>query len=63
MLGDRKTLPFWRQRRPNFLALGRILKSRSPGRERHTGAELVVIRQMVARRRFEESKGKIHPPV
>jgi hypothetical protein len=30
--------------------------------ERHTDTEHAVIEQRAAQRRFEESKGKIHPP-
>ncbi len=57
---EKKTLPFWRRRRPNFLSLERSLAS--PARnERDSDAEHAVIGQKAERRRFEEAKGKIHP--
>jgi len=62
MLGEKKTLPFWRRRRPNFLALERALTLESVREERHTDTEHAVIEQRAAQRRFEESKGKINPP-
>jgi hypothetical protein len=62
MVGEKKTLPFWRRRRPSFLALQRALAPKAGRGERHSAAEHAVIGQMAARRRFEQSKGKIHPP-
>jgi hypothetical protein len=62
MLGEKKTLPFWRRRRPNFLALERALAPEGQGSERHTEAEHTVIERKLAERRFEVSKGRIHPP-
>jgi hypothetical protein len=61
MLGDKNTLPLWRPRRPSFLALERALAPEDRRGERHTEAEQVVIERKAAQRRFEESKGKIHP--
>lgn len=58
MIGEKKTLPFWRRRRPNFLSLERALTSDSRS-ERHTDSEHVVVGQKAERRRAEESKGKI----
>jgi hypothetical protein len=62
MLGEKKTLPFWRRRRPNFLALERALAAESAHEERHTDAEHAVIERKIVQHRFEASKGKIHPP-
>jgi hypothetical protein len=61
MLGEKKTLPLWNQRRPNFLSLERALAS--PAREeRDSDAEHAVADRLAERRRFEDSKGKIRPP-
>lgn len=62
MLGEKKTLPFWRQRRPNFLELERALAPEGPREERLTDAERAVIEQKIAHDRFEVSKGRIQPP-
>ncbi len=63
MLGDKKTLPFWRRRKPNFLELERAIAPEEGQRsERHTGAEQAVIERKIARDRFEVAKGRIHPP-
>ncbi|MBN9088623.1 MAG: hypothetical protein J0J01_17100 [Reyranella sp.] len=62
MLGEKKTLPFWRKRRPNFLGLERALKPEGVREERHTDAEHAVIERKIAKDRFEVSKGRIHPP-
>lgn len=61
MLGEKRTLPFWRCRRPSLLALERAL---APGgtREERTETEHAVIEQKIAQQRFEASKGRIHPP-
>jgi hypothetical protein len=61
MLGKRRTLALWRQRRPNFLALERALTTQGRRSERHTDAEHAVLEQKAARRRFEQAKGRIHP--
>ena len=63
MLGEKKTLPFWRRRRPNLLELERALAPEGERSERHTDAEQAVIERKIARDRFEMSKGRIHPPV
>ncbi len=60
MLGNKKTLPLWRPRRTNFLALERAVGS-SAQNERNTDAEHTVIEQKAAHRRFEEGKGRIRP--
>jgi len=63
MLGDKKTLPFWRRRKPNFLEIERALTPEDGQRsERQTDAEQAVIERKIARDRFEVSKGRIHPP-
>ena len=63
MLGEKKTLPFWRRRKPNFLEIERALAPEEGQRdERHTDAEHAVIERKIARDRFEVSKGRIHPP-
>ena len=62
MLADKKTLPFWRRRRPNFLAVERALAPEGPRQEQQTDAERAVIEQKIAQHRFEVSKGKVHPP-
>jgi hypothetical protein len=62
MLGDKKTLPLWRQRKPNFLEIERALAPEEGQPERHTDAEQAVIKRKIARDRFEVSKGRIHPP-
>lgn len=62
MLGDQKTLPFWRRRKPNLLELERALAPEDgQGSERHTEAEQAVIERKIAKDRFEVSKGRIHP--
>ena len=64
MVGEKKMLPFWRRRRPNFLELERALAPEDGQRsERHTDAEQTVIERKIARDRFEVSKGRIHPPI
>ena len=63
MLGAKKTLPFWRRRRPNFLEIERALAPEEGQRsEPQTDAEQAVIERKIARDRFEVSKGRIHPP-
>jgi hypothetical protein len=62
MLAEKKTLPFWRRRRPNFLALERALAREGQGGDRHPEAEHTVIERELAEHRFEVSKGRIHPP-
>jgi hypothetical protein len=62
MLGEKKTVPLWRRRGLDFLSLARALTPRERRIERHTEAERAVIEQKAARRRFEQSKGRIHPP-
>jgi len=63
MLGDKKTLPFWRRRKPNFLEIERALAPEDGQRsERQTDAEQAVIERKIAKDRFEMSKGRIHPP-
>jgi len=63
MLGEKKTLPLWRRRKPNFLEIERALAPEEGQRnERQTDAEQAVIERKIARDRFEVSKGRIHPP-
>lgn len=63
MLGDKKTLPFWRRRKPNFLELERALAPEEGQRSEHTtNSEHAVIERKIAGDRFEVSKGRIHPP-
>lgn len=62
MLGEKKTLQFWRRRRPNFLSLERALSSDDHRDERRSEAEHAMLGQKASQRRFEETKGKIHPP-
>jgi hypothetical protein len=62
MLGDKKTLPFWRRRKPNFLAVERAIAPEKPREERQTDSEHAVIERKIAEHRFEASKGKVHPP-
>jgi hypothetical protein len=63
MLGEKKTLPFWRRRKPNLLELERALAPEDGQlSERQTDAEHAVIERKIARDRFEVSKGRIHPP-
>ena len=63
MLGEKKTLPLWRRRKPNFLELERALAPEEGQRdERHTDSEHAVIERKIAGDRFEVSKGRIHPP-
>jgi hypothetical protein len=63
MLGQKKTLPFWRQRKPNLLELERALApEQGQPSARHSDAEQSVIQRKIARDRFEVSKGRIHPP-
>jgi hypothetical protein len=62
MHGEKKTLPFWRQRKPNFLAIERAIAPETPREERQTDAEQAVIERKIAKDRYEVSKGRIHPP-
>ena len=62
MLGEKKTLPFWRRRPPNCLAIERALAPEGPRKERWTDAERAVVAHKIAEDRFEVSKGRIHPP-
>ena len=63
MLGAKKTLPFWRRRKPNFLEFERALAPEAGQRsERQTDTEHAVIERKIAKDRFEMSKGRIHPP-
>ena len=62
MLGEKKTLPFWRKRRPNLLELERALAPEGGRQEQQTDAERTVIEQKIAEHRFEVSKGRIHTP-
>jgi hypothetical protein len=62
MLGEKKTLPFWRRRKPNFLELERALAPDGQRGQGHTDTEHTVIERKIARDRFEISKGRIHPP-
>jgi len=62
MLGEKKTLPFWRQRRPSFLSLERALAPEGARDSHPTDAERAVIEQKIVQQRFEVSKGRIHPP-
>ena len=64
MVGDKKTLPFWRRRKLNFLEVERALAPAQGQRsERHTNSEHAVIERKIAKDRFEVSKGRVHPPV
>jgi hypothetical protein len=64
MLGDKKTLPFWRRRKTNFLEIERALAPDGGRRsQRHTEAEQAVIEHKIAKDRCEVSKGRVHPPV
>jgi hypothetical protein len=65
MLGDKKTVPLWRQRRPHFLSLERALESRraEDGPEGMTASEQAVVgvkaehrRAMTAKRRGKVSE-------
>ncbi|HEY4167903.1 MAG TPA: hypothetical protein VGM96_14060 [Reyranella sp.] len=63
MLGEKKTLPFWRRRKPNFLELERALAPEEGQQsERQTDTEQAVIERKIAKDRFEVSRGRIHPP-
>jgi hypothetical protein len=63
MLGEKKTLPFWRRRKPNLLELERALAPEGGRRgARQTEPEQAVIERKIARDRFEVSKGRVHPP-
>jgi hypothetical protein len=63
MLGEKKTLPFWRRRKLNFLELERALAPEEGRRgDRQSDAEQTVIERKIARDLFEVSKGRIHPP-
>jgi hypothetical protein len=61
MLGEKRTMQFWRRRRPNFLSLERALTSDGHRVERRSEAEHTMLGQKASQRRFEESKGKIRP--
>ncbi len=50
MLGNKKTVPLWRRKRPNFLKLGRALGAIA-GIERHSDLQYAVISQKTERRR------------
>jgi hypothetical protein len=56
MLGEKKAIPLWRRRRPNFLALERALESAAdPSAEQRTNSERVVIEERIARQRTEQA--------
>ena len=56
MLGENKTVPLWRRRRPNFLALERALGSAADASaEQRTDSERVVIEDRIARQRTEQA--------
>ena len=61
MLGEKKTLPFWRRRRPNLLAQERALAP-TARTSRESDAENAVMEREITRDRVEVSKGRIHPP-
>jgi hypothetical protein len=67
MLGDKNTVPLWRQRRPQFLPLERALESRrtEDGAESMTASEQAIVgvkaehrRAMTAKRRGKASGGR-----
>lgn len=62
MLGEKKTVPLWSQRKPNLLAQERALAPETPQEERQTESEQAVIERKIAQDRFEVSKGRVHPP-
>jgi hypothetical protein len=63
MLGNRKTLPFWRRRKPSLLEQERALAPEGGQRsERQTNAEHAVIERKIAKDRFDVSKGRVRPP-
>lgn len=56
MLGEKKTVPLWRRRRPNFLALERALgPTVDKAGEPRTDSERVVIEDRIARQRTEQA--------
>jgi hypothetical protein len=58
MLGEKKTVPLWRRRRPNFLALERALSPPAEAAaEQRTDAERIVIEDRIARQRAERAWG------
>jgi hypothetical protein len=60
MLGEKKTVPLWRRRPSNLLAVERAL-SNDGHTLRDSDSEQAVMEQKAAQRRFDEAKGKIHP--
>ena len=57
MLGTRRTVPFWQQRRRRLLALERALAPGKSARETH--AEQVVISAKAVQRRLDEAKRRM----
>ncbi len=56
MLGVKKTVPLWRRRRPDFLALERALGSDANApTEQRIDSERVVIEEKIARQRTEQA--------
>ncbi len=54
MLEEKKTIPLWRRRRPNFLALERALSpAAEAAAEQRTDAERGIIEDRIARQRTE----------
>jgi hypothetical protein len=57
MLGTRRTVPLWRKRQPQRLALERALAPGKPARD--TQAEQAVIGAKMAQRRLDEAKRRM----
>ena len=61
MFGTKKTLPFWRRRRPNFLNLERALSSLSQ-LVRHSDLQYAVVTQKSERQRIASAKRRFVRP-
>lgn len=62
MLGDKKAVPLWSQRRPNLVEQQRALTPEGgTPEERRTDSEKAVIKKKIVDHRFEVSKGRVHP--
>jgi hypothetical protein len=57
MLGNKRSVPLWRKRQPQRLALERALLPGKPAHE--TQAEQAVISAKAAQRRLHEAKRKL----
>ncbi len=61
MLGNKKAVPLWRRRRPNFLNLERAL-SAAEGAGQHSDLQYAVINQKTERQRIAVARRRFIRP-